>query len=121
MRARLEDYAACVRAQSADESVAAAAAQVEDPRRHNSGGDLKAKKTEITVETFEVLLIKQRGGFRRGWCAMCDKHVALISMDEAHLSGLSTEAVQKEVQGGQIHLVETGGSTLICFNSLNRI
>jgi len=92
------------------------------PRRHNSGGALKARKTEITFETYEVLLIKQRGGFRRGWCATCAKQVALISMDQTRLSGLSTEVIRQAVEAGRIHLVEAGGeSTLICFDSLTQI
>jgi hypothetical protein len=37
----------------------------------NFGGRVKEGKTEITVESYEVLLIKQRGGLSRNWCRSC--------------------------------------------------
>jgi hypothetical protein len=83
---------------------------------------VKDKKTEITVETYEVLLIRQRSGLSRSWCASCSKQVALISLDDACMSGLSIEAIQRQVETGRIHLIETTcGSSLICLSSLIQI
>ncbi|HSE38335.1 MAG TPA: hypothetical protein VLG74_13610 [Blastocatellia bacterium] len=80
---------------------------------------MKDKKTEITTETFEVLIIRRRGTLTRKWCEGCGKQVALISLEEACMSGLSIEAVERQVEAGRIHLIEkAGGSSLICLNSL---
>jgi len=58
----------------------------------------------------------------RRWCASCSKPVALISLDDLCLSGVSLEAVQRQVEAGRIHLIEAvGGSSLICLNSLIQI
>ncbi|HXI90925.1 MAG TPA: hypothetical protein VNO24_12985 [Blastocatellia bacterium] len=83
---------------------------------------MKNRRTEITVETYEVLVISRHGSVSRSWCASCGQEVAAISLDDACNSGLSIEAIQREVEAGRIHLVETsGGSSLICLNSLIQI
>lgn len=80
---------------------------------------MKDKKTEITTETFEVMIIRRHGRFTCKWCEGCGKQVALISLDEACMSGLSIEAVEGQVGAGRIHFLEkAGGSSLICLNSL---
>jgi len=61
------------------------------------------------------------GGLNCRWCASCAMQVALISLDDACMSGLSLEAVQRQVEAGRIHLVTVGGSPLICLNSLIQI
>lgn len=83
---------------------------------------MKDRRTEITVETYEVLLIRQRGGLSCGWCASCSKQVTLINLDDACEAGLSAETIHKRAETGRIHLIETsGGSSLICLNSLIQI
>jgi hypothetical protein len=80
---------------------------------------VKDKRTEITTESVEVLLIRSRGTLSRKWCEGCGKQVALISLDDACMSGLSIEALERQVEVGRIHLIEkAGGSSLICLNSL---
>ena len=80
---------------------------------------MREKKTEITVETFEVLIISRHDRLSRSWCESCGKQVALIGLNDACLSGLSIEAIQRQVETGRIHLIETvGGSSMICLNSL---
>ena len=76
---------------------------------------MKNRRTEITVETYEVLVMSRRGSLSRSWCASCGRQVAIVSLDDACYSGLSVEVVQRQVEDGRIHLVETsGGSSLIC-------
>lgn len=43
-----------------------------------SEGCVKKRETKITVESHEVLVIKQRGSVNRVWCAACGKQVAEI-------------------------------------------
>jgi hypothetical protein len=83
---------------------------------------VKDRKTEIIFETYEVLIITRRGSLSRRWCASCGEQVAIISWDDARISGLGIDAVQRQVEIGRIHLIETaGGSSLICLNSLIQI
>ena len=83
------------------------------------GGTVKERRTEITIETYEVLIRSRQGAPGRWWCAICDKQVATIRLDDAYNSDMDIEAVQRQVETGRIHLIETnGGSSLICLNSL---
>ena len=80
---------------------------------------MKERKIEITIETYEVLLIKQRGSVSRSWCKSCSKQVALISLDDACAAGLSAETISQRGETGRIHLIEIAGELpLICLNSL---
>ena len=82
---------------------------------------MKERKTEITVETYELLIVKQRGSLSRTWCASCGKHVAVISFKDACMSGLNLEAAQQLVEGGRLHLIETAvGFSFVCLDSLVR-
>ena len=80
---------------------------------------MKERKTEITVETYEVLVIKRGAGISRSWCTHCGKQVALISLDDACAAGLSAETIRRREETGRIHLIEmANGSPFICLNSL---
>jgi hypothetical protein len=75
------------------------------------------RKTEITVETYEVLVMSRHCNLN--WCAICGKHVATISLSGGCLSGFSIEAAHRLVETGRIHLIElVDGSSLICLNPL---
>jgi hypothetical protein len=83
---------------------------------------VKDKKIEVTVETYEVLIISRRGGLIRSWCANCGKQVTVISMDEACAAGLSAETISQRGETGRIHLIEIAGDPpFICLNSLIQI
>ena len=80
---------------------------------------MRERKTEITVETYEVLIISRHGRLSRSWCASCGKQVAIITLNDASMSGLSIEAVRRQAEAGRIHLIETAeGLSFICLNSL---
>ena len=80
---------------------------------------MKERKIEITVETYEVLHISRRSSLSRIWCASCGKQVAVFSLNDATLSGLSEEAVSQQALSGRFHLIEAvGGRSLICLDSL---
>ena len=82
---------------------------------------MKERKTKITVESYEVLLINQRGSFNRLWCASCGKQAAVISLNDAYTLGLSLEAAQREVESGRLHLIKTVvGISFVCLDSLVR-
>lgn len=80
------------------------------------------KKAELTVETWEVLVIRERRGLARSFCSSCGRQVLAISLNDAYASGLSAEVIRQEVETGRFHLIEpVGKSSLICLNSLNHI
>ena len=83
--------------------------------------DTKITKIEITVESYEVLLMKERGGLSRSWCASCSNQVTMIGLDDACAAGLTAEAINKLAETGRIHLVEIAGEPpLICLETLNK-
>lgn len=80
---------------------------------------MKERKTEITIETYEILAIGRPGRISRSWCANCGKHVAAVSLNDASLSGLSEESIGQQLQSGQLHFIDAvGGLSLLCLNSL---
>jgi hypothetical protein len=77
------------------------------------------RKIEITVETYEVLFVKQRVALSRSWCASCSKQVAVIGLNDACAAGLSASAISSHEEDRRIHLIEIPGEQpLICLNSL---
>lgn len=77
---------------------------------------MTGKKTVITVETYEVLISHRQS---RLWCPNCQKQVAVVSLDDARDSGLMDDTFQREVERGQIHLIEGSGQpSSICLCSL---
>lgn len=75
-------------------------------------------RTEIRVETYEFLTIRNPG-LSQGWCEHCGKQVARLSLEEAARAGLSREAVTRQAAAGRLHFIEiTEGLPFICLNSL---
>ena len=86
-----------------------------------SEGCVKERKTKITVDSYEVLVTKQRGSFNRLWCSSCGKQAAGISLNDACTAGLTLEAAQRGVESGRLHLIKTVvGPSFVCLDSLVR-
>ena len=80
---------------------------------------MRIKRIKITVESYEVLVIRRRGGLAQLWCPTCCEQVAVISFSEITPSGLSAETIRLQIEAGRLHMIETvGGSPLICLKSL---
>lgn len=77
------------------------------------------RRTEITVETERLLIIR---GHKKAvaWCAACQQHREMLTIDEAALRvGVSSRAIFRWVESGTIHYTETAdGLLLICPTSL---
>lgn len=83
---------------------------------------MRIKRIEITVESYEVLVVRWRGGLAQLWCSTCCKQVAAISFSEITLYGLSAETIRLHMEAGRFHMIETdGGPPLICLKSLIQI
>jgi excisionase family DNA binding protein len=83
---------------------------------------LKTKRLEITVETYERLIIKSTGR-REIPCAECGRVVQMLKPDEATvLLGIRVRTIYRWVESGRLHFMEwPDGSLLICLNSLLHI
>ena len=80
---------------------------------------MKQKRTEIIIETREVLRVRRRGSLSSNWCPVCSRQAAMMSLQDACMSGLSIEAVRRQAEIGRLHLIErVAGSPLICLTSL---
>ena len=81
----------------------------------------RKRKTEITIETEQVLIIRKTGQPSRAWCAMCAAEVSLVPPEEAALlTEVSLRAICRQVEAGQLHFRETAdGRLFICLDSLS--
>jgi len=78
------------------------------------------KRTEITVETDQVLIIRQRRSGVRAWCDGCAEQVKMARAEEAAaLAGVTARTIYRWVEAEKVHFTETpDGSLFICLNSL---
>lgn len=78
------------------------------------------RRTEINVETCQVLVIRRPGRAVAAWCNECGEQTRMLTLDEAiALSGASSREIHRRVEAGEIHFTETAeGFLLICLPSL---
>ncbi len=81
----------------------------------------KIRRTEITIETHSVTIIRFKGNSSIAHCERCQKPVAALPIEKfTELLRLDLMEVCRRVQTGELHLTETGRSVaLICGGSLN--
>jgi hypothetical protein len=77
------------------------------------------RRTEITVETERVLIIRQRRSVR-AWCHECGYEVEMVSLGEAEaLTQVSVQEFCEAAEAHSWHLSENQeGSRLVCLASL---
>lgn len=80
----------------------------------------KIRRTEITIETKSLTIIRINGKRQTAFCECCQKVVAAFAPEQvAGFSRLSLAEVCRRVEAKQIHLTRTERSAaLICGNSL---
>ena len=80
------------------------------------------RRTEVTIETDWVLVLRGRSASILGWCSGCAEQVKMITPSEAvMLTRLSSCTIYRWVEAEKIHFAETSeGLLLICLNSLIR-
>jgi len=79
----------------------------------------RKRRTEITVETEQVLIIRRTGQPMTAWCQQCGAEVVMITPEEAARgAGASLRAIRRLVEAGQLHFRESAnGRLFICLNS----
>jgi hypothetical protein len=80
----------------------------------------KKKRTEITVETERILVIRRRYRASVVWCNECSEEVVMIRPDQAAaVSGRSLRVIFSDIERAALHFAEQpDGMILICLNSL---
>jgi RNA polymerase sigma factor (sigma-70 family) len=80
----------------------------------------KKIRTEITIETDRLLIIRRHRTLIHAWCAACSEVVKMTSPeDAARLAQISSRQLYRAVEAGSIHFLETlEGMLLVCLNSL---
>src|SRR5437588_7964016 len=62
------------------------------------GGRMKTKsRTEITIETHRILVIRAASNPDKGWCERCGRPTARISLQAATQERITTEAISRHV------------------------
>jgi len=81
---------------------------------------MRTRKTKVTVESHQLLVVRSAKRLSEGWCARCSKQVRMVTADEAAvISGASLRTICRRVEVGELHFNETGdGLLFICLNSL---
>ena len=74
---------------------------------------------KITVETDEVIIIREAAHRTRVWCAACEKATVFILPEQAATAlGLTPHDIGLRIESGELHLREGRDGLLICLNSL---
>ena len=72
------------------------------------------KRTEITVETNEVLMVR-RARVYRAWCPECGREVEMVSLFDARtIAGLTMGAARPS----RWHVCPDLGAPLVCMESI---
>ena len=83
----------------------------------------RRRRTETTIETYEVLAIRTSRGPSQVWCQKCGDLGRMVGPElAAGLAGISTQLIHGEIEAGRLHYQENKeGLLLICLNSLLRL
>ena len=84
---------------------------------------MKRKRTEVTIETDEIWIIRRPGSGFQAWCAECDKQTTMITTDEAALlTEQDGRDIYRQVESGLIHCAKMPeGMVLVCSNSIVKL
>ena len=82
---------------------------------------IRKKRTEITIETDRVVVIRRRGQQPSLWCDSCGQAVVMVTVDEAAmLARVSSRTMYSWVEADWLHFTETpDGLLLVCLSSLS--
>jgi hypothetical protein len=77
------------------------------------------KRTRITIETEQVLIIRRRSSTRH-WCWECGRAVDMVDLEQAGaLTGVALRRLRDCARTEKWHLAATAdGSPLVCLDSL---
>ena len=79
-----------------------------------------SRRVEISIETHEVLIIRQGKQVSSRLCSKCAGGIEMVTVSAAAVAtGLSQRDIFRSVEAGLLHSSETAdGQFVICLNSL---
>lgn len=83
----------------------------------------RMRRTHISLETKQVLVIRSARRIARIWCAECGETTPVLTPEEAaSVSGVATGTIYRWAEEGQVHFTSPPeGALLICLSSLLRL
>ena len=80
------------------------------------------KRTEVTIESETVVVLRSGTSPLRAWCEGCEAASVMLTPDAAaSIAGMTTQALYARVEAGLIHFTELpDGALLVCSASLGR-
>lgn len=83
----------------------------------------RLRRTEIVLETCEVIVTKSHDVLKDEWCHLCLAFVKMAPPETAAaLAGRDVRTLYRLVESSDLHFAETtGGKITICMNSLMEI
>jgi hypothetical protein len=81
------------------------------------------KKTLITTETTETLIVRQLPRGARAWCKPCFAEVDMVAAElAARAVGVTARQVFRLIEAGRVHFIERpDGSSWVCLNTLAKM
>jgi hypothetical protein len=78
------------------------------------------KRTEVTIESETLLIVRRGGGALRAWCGPCGAETLMLTPREAAmLAGVTTRLIYARAEAGALHFQELpDGTLLICGHSV---
>src|SRR5689334_8498625 len=78
------------------------------------------RRTEISIETRRVRIVRRRQPLTRGWCDGCLAEVQMITPTQAAaLAEVSSRTIYRWIEEARLHFTEeVGGLLLVCADSL---
>jgi hypothetical protein len=79
------------------------------------------RRTEITIETHRLLVIRSSGTSIRARCDQCDQWVQMVTPNQAAaIAHVAVRTINRWVEAESIHFAESPeGLLLICLNSIS--
>ena len=80
------------------------------------------KRTEVTIESETLIVLRRGAGALRAWCDGCGAESLMITPSvAANLAGVTIDVISARVQAGSVHFIELPGSVLlVCGFSVQR-
>ena len=80
----------------------------------------RKRRTEITIETERLLLLRESSRSLLLWCDECRAQVRMVTPAEAAvMASVSVRAICRQVEAGELHFIETPDwPVLICLDSV---
>jgi UDP-N-acetylglucosamine:LPS N-acetylglucosamine transferase len=84
-------------------------------------GKKRITRTEIVIETDELLIISRSGQSTFRGCAVCGLRVEMVSPEEAaSIAGTNARAIYRQAEAKLIHFAETSeGALVVCLDGLS--